>query len=145
MTSYETNEYKPTRRKSKFVSFVLMVVGVVLVVIGGSNILSSFSSLSDLSSMESFQPGEFLGGFFIGGIALVFGFAMFVFGVLLSFTANARPIFRASGFSKGMKENGFGFDGLGSSERVVIKLKCRNCGYLETEDADFCSKCRQRM
>jgi len=26
-----------------------------------------------------------------------------------------------------------------------VRIKCRNCGYLETEDAEFCSKCGQRL
>ena len=100
-----------------------------------------------------------MGTFIIGGIALFIGFAMFGFGLQLFLTANARAISKyaateaapaasimteavASGFSKGMKGSGIG---LGSSEREVIRIKCRNCGYLETEDADFCSKCGQRM
>jgi hypothetical protein len=162
MTSYETDEYKSTKTRLKIVSFCLMVVGAVLVIIGGSNILGSFTSFPDVSSMESFNAGEFMGGFFIGGITLVFGFALLGIGVQLFLTANARAISKyaatetapatsimteavASGFSKGMKGSGFGLGGLGSSEREVVKIKCRNCGYLETEDADFCSKCGQRI
>ena len=29
--------------------------------------------------------------------------------------------------------------------REVIKVKCRSCGYLETEDAEFCSKCGKKI
>ena len=29
--------------------------------------------------------------------------------------------------------------------REVVKVKCRACGYLETEDATFCSKCGGRV
>ncbi|MCK4847704.1 MAG: zinc ribbon domain-containing protein [Candidatus Heimdallarchaeota archaeon] len=159
MTSHETDEYKSTKRKLKTISFILLTVGGLLIVIGGMSILTSFSSFPDMNSMDSFQLGEFIGGFAVGGFALVIGFAMFAFGIQLFMTANARAIAKyaatetapavsitteavASGLSKGLKGSGVG---LGSSDREVIKIKCRNCGYLETEDADFCSKCGERM
>jgi len=98
-------------------------------------------------------------GFAIGGFALVLGFAMFAFGAQLFMTANARAISKyaateaapavsitteavASGLSKGLKGSNIG---LGSSDREVIRVKCRNCGYLETEDAEFCSKCGKQV
>ncbi|MDU0348140.1 zinc ribbon domain-containing protein [Actinomyces sp. MRS3W] len=31
------------------------------------------------------------------------------------------------------------------SPAEVVKLRCRSCGYLETEDAAFCSHCGQRI
>jgi len=27
----------------------------------------------------------------------------------------------------------------------IIKIKCPNCGYLENEDAKFCSKCGKKI
>jgi hypothetical protein len=162
MTSYDTDEYRSTKRKLKIIAAFLIVIGGILVIFGGINIFTAFTSFPDINSMDSFQPGEFMGAFFIGGIALVFGFAMCAFGFQLFLSANARAISRyaatetapaasimseavASGFSKGMKGGSFGLGSLGSSDREVIKIKCRNCGYLETEDADFCSKCGESM
>ncbi|WP_219109172.1 zinc ribbon domain-containing protein [Actinomyces sp. 594] len=31
------------------------------------------------------------------------------------------------------------------SPAQVVRLRCRSCGYLETEDATFCSQCGQRI
>lgn len=35
--------------------------------------------------------------------------------------------------------------GKNAVEKEVVKVKCRECGFLETEDAEFCSKCGKRM
>ncbi|MBE6482551.1 MAG: zinc ribbon domain-containing protein [Actinomyces ruminicola] len=38
-----------------------------------------------------------------------------------------------------------GAPGPTDSPAEVVKLRCRSCGYLETEDAAFCSQCGQRI
>ena len=48
----------------------------------------------------------------------------------------------ASGLSRGFSKEG---SSPFSQGKEVIRIKCRQCGYLETEDADFCSKCGERM
>ena len=48
----------------------------------------------------------------------------------------------ATAFGTGLRDAGFGAPGVGGT---VVRVKCRNCGYLETEDAEFCSKCGQRL
>ncbi|WP_366180670.1 hypothetical protein ABXS69_00405 [Actinomyces timonensis] len=35
--------------------------------------------------------------------------------------------------------------GLGGGAEPQIRVRCRSCGYLETEDATFCSGCGARM
>jgi len=36
--------------------------------------------------------------------------------------------------------------GLGEAAgSTVVKLRCRECGYLETEDAKYCSRCRSAL
>ena len=160
MAAYDTDEYKSTKRKLKIISACLVVVGASLLVIGGSNLFQAFTSIPDVGSMDTFSPGDMMGTFLIGGIGLFIGFAMLGFGLQLFMTANARAIAKyaatetapatsimteavASGLSKGMKGSGITLGG--SSEREVIRIKCRNCGYLETEDADFCSKCGKQI
>jgi len=51
--------------------------------------------------------------------------------------------------ARGLRDSG-GFkvdisDALPTQTREVVKVKCRQCGYLETEDATFCSKCGSRI
>ncbi|MHA1144771.1 MAG: hypothetical protein ACTSRW_08555 [Candidatus Helarchaeota archaeon] len=49
---------------------------------------------------------------------------------------------QAKGFRKGFEDS----DDLdSSSEDSTIRIRCRNCGYLETEDAQFCSKCGKEL
>jgi len=33
----------------------------------------------------------------------------------------------------------------GAAPRQEVRIRCRSCGYLETEDATFCSACGQRV
>jgi hypothetical protein len=52
------------------------------------------------------------------------------------------------GITSGIKESGgikISVDSENQQPKEIIKIRCRNCGYLETEDAEFCSKCGQRM
>ena len=44
------------------------------------------------------------------------------------------------GIASGLHKHGMSIGG-----KEVIRVKCRNCGFLETEDAEFCSKCGQAM
>ncbi|TFG21426.1 MAG: zinc ribbon domain-containing protein [Promethearchaeota archaeon] len=44
------------------------------------------------------------------------------------------------GFATGLERHGMSLGG-----KETIKVKCRNCGYLESEDAEFCSKCGQSI
>lgn len=48
----------------------------------------------------------------------------------------------ARGLGTGLKESGFS---LGGGATQVVKVKCRACGYLESEDARFCSRCAKPM
>ena len=36
-------------------------------------------------------------------------------------------------------------DGNGNGSNTVIKVRCPHCGYLESEDAVYCSKCGKSM
>jgi len=56
----------------------------------------------------------------IGGIALVLGIAVTIYGLQL-------------------KKQGKGID-IG-----IVNVKCQNCGYLERSGAEFCSKCGKTM
>jgi ribosomal protein L40E len=158
MTSYDTDEYKSTKAKLKVIGGILVFTGVIIVIFGALNIITAFTSFSDLDTSptdDGFPSFDIFGQFAIGGFASVVGFAFIGFGAQLFLTAHARAISRytaiegapaveimseafASGVSKGLQRSGraqsFG-------DREIVKIKCRKCGYLETEDATFCSKC----
>lgn len=46
------------------------------------------------------------------------------------------------GMGTGLKEAGIGTS---NTPKEVIKIKCPHCGYLESEDAEFCSKCGKKI
>jgi hypothetical protein len=79
----------------------------------------------------------------IGAIALRFGLVRPVTGYVVG---EASPAIRtaAAALGGGLRDAGFGPAPAGGP-RTDVRVKCRNCGYLETEDAEFCSKCGQRM
>jgi hypothetical protein len=47
----------------------------------------------------------------------------------------------AKGIGKGLKGAGLNLGAV----REVVKVKCRKCGFLETEDAKYCSSCAKPM
>ena len=79
----------------------------------------------------------------IGGFALRFGLVRPVASYL---AVEASPAIQtaAAALGSGLRGAGFGATPAAGS-RSDVRVKCRNCGYLETEDAEFCSKCGQRM
>lgn len=79
----------------------------------------------------------------IGGYALRLGLIRPVTGYV---AVEAAPAIRtaAAALGGGLHDAGFG-SGPATGARADVRVKCRNCGYLETEDAEFCSKCGQRL
>ncbi|MGA1822778.1 MAG: hypothetical protein ACMUIG_09640 [Thermoplasmatota archaeon] len=54
------------------------------------------------------------------------------------------------GLATGIRRGGgikldMGGGGSRSSSREVVKIRCRKCGYLDSEDAKYCSKCGSRI
>ncbi len=75
----------------------------------------------------------------LGGLALRFG----VIRPVTSYVATeASPAIRtaSAAIGEGLRE-GLG-DRLGATP---VRVRCRNCGYLESEDAKYCSQCAQPM
>jgi len=80
----------------------------------------------------------------IGMILLAVGFGALKFGMIRPVTtyvaSEASPAIErvseaaAEGLKKGFRANPL-------TGESVVKVKCRNCGYLENEDAMYCGKC----
>lgn len=50
------------------------------------------------------------------------------------------------GLARGVRRGGgIKFDPGRSRSREVVKIRCRKCGYLDSEDAKYCSKCGARI
>jgi hypothetical protein len=137
----------------------LRQLGVVLLVAGFVLFLSSFVpvllAFNEFTRDPFGSAGSIFGSFFltfvlgaiavvllgIGGFALRFGLIRPVTGYVAT---EAAPAIRtaAAAIGEGIRESGFG---AAPRTDTVVRVKCRTCGYLETEDAEFCSKCGQRL
>jgi hypothetical protein len=136
------------------IGVAVLVVGFVLFLIGA---VLPFLAIQGVMQ-DPFDPGAIgrVGGLFvfsfilsvigiilivIGGIALRFGMIRPVSGYLATEAAPAIQT-AAAAVGGGLRDVGFGAPAAPSRD---VRIKCRNCGYLETEDAEFCSKCGQRL
>ena len=80
-----------------------------------------------------------------GATLLRFGFMRSVSSIVATETAPAVEYSSAAlgrGIGSGLRESGFA-GGVGPA--AVVRLKCRSCGFLESEDARFCSQCSKAM
>src|SRR5881628_2763890 len=125
------------------VGVALMGIGLVLFFLSFVPILLAFNSfMQDPFGSAGSMFGSFFVSFLIGAIGIItLGLVRPVTGYVATEAAPAIQT-AATAFAAGIREAGFGASGVAGS---LIRVKCRNCGYLETEDAEFCSKCGQRM
>jgi len=122
----------------------LLVVGFLLFLLSFVPVFLAFNRFMEDPFGSS---GSMFGSFFLsimsgaGGFALRLGLVRPVTGYVATEAAPAIET-AATAFGTGLRDAGFGAPGAGGT---VVRVKCRNCGYLETEDAEFCSKCGQRL
>jgi len=127
------------------VGFLLFLLSFIPIFLAFNNFMANpFGSTGSMF-------GSFFLSFLIGALGILMigigGFALRLGLVrpLGSYVATeASPAIQtaATAFGAGIREAGFGAPGVGST---LVRVKCRNCGYLETEDAEYCSKCGQRL
>jgi len=146
--SISDEEYNQTKVKLKKRSRGLLVFGVLILIGAITMIILSFMFSEFGPNFALMFPAMFL---------IFIGFVLCMIGLQLWYATKVDKISRymskatgdsakyttekvTDGFASGLEKHGMG---LGRKE--VIKVKCRNCGYLETEDAEFCSKCGQIM
>ncbi|MHA1974584.1 MAG: hypothetical protein ACTSW1_16410 [Candidatus Hodarchaeales archaeon] len=157
MSYPKEDEYQETKAQMRVIGAILVIAGIGAVIFGLASIFNVITAVPDTSSMQNFQNfgSTMMGNAFIGGISLFIGFILISIGYKMYIATHIRGIAKyaatelsptttittealASGLARGIEKEG-GLNLGGSKE--VIRVKCRNCGYLETEDATFCSKC----
>jgi len=142
---------------------VLKVVGAFLLVIG--ILLCAYGFIHLGSNSYSPEDGK---GFYDGSfeemekqyrstanalIVLGTGSTLIIFGLFLLILTFIRPIskYYATEASPGIKiigeslGEGLKDSGFGSVQGEVVKIRCPYCGYLESEDAEFCSNCGKKI
>lgn len=128
------------------------IVGISLIVVGLAGFI--FAPISMVSGMADFMDGgsPFIGmrSFLLFGFGGVLCIGLGAFLTKLGFLRMAADI--VSTETAGAVEHSSGALGRGlgkglhqsgtlSRGRDIVKIKCRRCGFLESEDAKFCSDC----
>lgn len=158
--------HRSKRQSLTYLGILFLVIGGILVIPGGINFAKPFfTKTSDFFA----SPGEIMDSTsqsaFTGIIMLTAGFILAASGLGLLLYANKGKIIRYSAaevappavdtFNTAASESKEGIrqvagaiaEGIRSSNnqqsesKQVVKIKCRACGYLESEDAKFCSSC----
>jgi hypothetical protein len=151
------DEHQEMKAKAMRTSKIMVIIGLVGLVTGIVLYIVGFT-------IDTFIIAPLV----IGGFLLVISFGVLAFGLQIRFAANAGKYARymaretapaanimmkktapgmktaAGAVAEGIAE-GLGKEGMSLGGKEVVKIKCRNCGYLETEDAEYCSKCGQVM
>ena len=145
-----------------------MILGIILLIVGVLLMMSGVSVMGsapdpDVSDPDfSEQSSAAMRAHSRGAGLLMVGFLMVGISIMIIYATNIRKVTRymatetapaieivggaaGRGLAQGTQDaGGIKFD-TGSQTREIVKVKCRRCGYLDTEDADFCSKCGGRL
>ena len=122
---------------------ILMVIGIIILLAAATSLTTPTSDPFDFAANQARMNSSFVTAA-IGMILLAVGFGALKFGMIRPVTtyvaSEASPAIErvSEAAAEGLKK-GFGANPL--TGESVIKVKCRNCGYLENEDATYCGKC----
>lgn len=145
------------RRGLQVGGVVCLVIGLGLFIMGPiATVLSIGMPTSDLDTFGYQAQSGFITFAIMGFLAFLFiaaGSTMMRFGFLkpvseIVATETGGAVEHAgeragAGLGRGWAQSGMVT--AGAPTREVVKIKCRGCGYLESEDARFCSGCGQAV
>src|SRR5438067_7129138 len=125
------------------VGAILMAIGIILFLVSATSIMAPSSNPFDFAANQARMNSSFVTAF-IGMIFLALGFGALRLGLIRPVTtyvaSEASPaIERVSEAAGEGLRIGFGVNPLTSES--VVNAKCRNCGYLENEDAIYSGNC----
>ena len=145
-------DYSTIKRIMLAIGIVLIIFGIILLVYGFSSFGNLWSDFSDPFDNNVRSNGFSSIGFIsAGGFLLIIGIALVYISQFRRatkyFATEASPAITTASHALG---KGLG-DGLKESEvlkqtpKEIIKIKCPHCGFLESIDAEFCSKCGKKV
>jgi predicted nucleic-acid-binding Zn-ribbon protein len=121
----------------RIIGLPFLILGIILLIFGFVSFATgSFSQA--LGNMAIFAAG---------GIMMVIGFGLVSLSIVKPMSkyyateASSAIKIASKSFGEGIKESNV----LANNRKEIIKIKCPHCGYLESEDADFCSKCGKKI
>ncbi len=121
----------------------LMAIGIILFLVAATSMMTPASNPFDFAASQARMNSTFITAL-IGMILLALGFGALRLGMIRPVTtyvaSEASPAIErvSEAAAEGLKK-GFGVSPVRGES--VVKVKCRNCGYLENEDAIYCGKC----
>ena len=121
----------------------LMAIGIILFLVAATSMMTPASNPFDFAASQARMNSTFITAL-IGMILLALGFGALRLGMIRPVTtyvaSEASPAIErvSEDAAEGLKK-GFGVSPV--RDESVVKVKCRNCGYLENEDAIYCGKC----
>lgn len=121
---------------------IMLGIGIPLLLIGAILGVFGFASFMGSFDKEAFdEANNAMVYITIGVLLLIIGFGLVGLGLLGKYATyvaeeTSPAITTASqAFAKGLT----------GESKEVVKIKCPNCVYLESEDAEFCSKCGKKI
>ena len=155
--SISDEEYQTMKENARRKGRTMIAIGGIMVVIGFAVMIWGIIDIVNigLGDLEfTFMLKIIIGGAVAGIGAIPFGVGIYFYmaskmeKISKFYSRATAPAAKytteqvTDGLATGLEKHGMG---IGTGGKEVIKIKCRNCGYLETEDAEFCSKCGQSM
>ncbi len=152
------------RTMFKWIGLVVLIIGV-LVTVAGVGTMFSTPPMPPLTG--NFQQDQAAGDawFQQSSAQGAAGFAMAAIGMILLFFGavalqfgTVRPVTRylagetspavetaSEAMARGLMKGGLSVPHGPEPPTTVVKVKCKSCGYLDTEDATYCSRCGQPL
>lgn len=155
----EMERHKRIRNTLRWIGFPLLFIGILLIVLGFILFTSPMHGMGEDPDSwgNSFSDAK------NGWIMIAVGAPMFVVGSVLvrfsflgtvaKYVANeSRDAVSIAGDSAGVglsrgirRGGGIPLTHMDKGGGDGIKIRCRKCGYLDSEDAKFCSRCGSRL
>ena len=139
-------DYTNMKKVMLITGIVLIVVGIILLIYGFSTFGTFFGS-GESNGEVSDKGFSSIGFISAGGFLSIIGFKLIYISQFRRttryFATEGSPAIKTASkaIGDGLKESGIS----SSYQKEIIKIKCPNCGYLESEDAEFCSKCGKKI
>lgn len=150
------SEYKTVMR---VIGIPLLIIGIILTIVGFVSFASpdpddpdvfhdSFEEFGEKMDRSAERHRTYMFMFGGGAFMMMIGFALVGASVTRPvskyYATEMSPAIEITGkaIGEGLKESGVLSQ---SNQKEIIKIKCPNCGYLESEDAEFCSKCGKKI
>src|SRR2546426_12451085 len=139
----DTSLFGLNRGSLTAIGAILIIISIILFLVAVTSLMAPTSNPFDFAARQAQMNSSFATAL-VGMVLLAVGFGALKLGMIRPVTtyvaSEASPAIERLSEAAGQGlERGFGANPLGRES--VVKVKCRNCGYLENEDAIYCGKC----